>query len=76
MTKASAQPSEDKPPHPRAAGEASILKQQLMREIACLERQLERVRSREEFAEYSTIQTYEEMINDRYKMLESLPWAD
>ncbi len=76
MTKASAQSSDDKPPRSRAAGEASILKQQLMREIACLERQLERVRSREEFAEYTTIQTYEEMINDRYKMLENLPWTE
>ena len=58
------------------ADDSSVLKQQLMREITCLERQLERVRSRDEFAEYSTVQTYEEMIESRRRMLSNLPWAE
>ena len=61
---------------PRSSSEVSLLKQQLTREIACLERQLERVRSRQEFAEYNTLQTYEEMIDSRRKMLANLPWAE
>lgn len=52
--------------------DSGLLKQQLMREIACLERQLERVRSRDEFADYTTLQTYEEMIGSRRKMLGEL----
>lgn len=54
----------------------SILKQQLVREITCLERQLERVRLRHDFADDSTLQTYEEMIESRRKMLHNLPWDE
>jgi hypothetical protein len=55
-------------------GDSSILKQQLVREISCLERQLERVKIRDEFSDDSTLQTYEEMIVSRRKMLHNLPW--
>lgn len=54
----------------------SILKQQLVREITCLERQLERVRLRDDFADDATLQTYEEMIESRRKMLHNLPWDE
>ncbi len=54
----------------------SILKQQLVREISCLERQLERVRMRDQFADDSTLTTYEDMIDSRRKMLNNLPWED
>ena len=54
----------------------SILKQQLVREITCLERQLERVRLRNDFADDSTLATYEEMIESRRKMLHNLPWDE
>ncbi|MBC6906416.1 hypothetical protein DWB84_13215 [Saccharophagus sp. K07] len=54
--------------------DTSILKQQLVREITCLERQLERIRMREDFATDATLQTYEEMIESRRKMLYNLPW--
>lgn len=75
MTKLTAlNPTPQKNTH--STSEVAILKQQLTREIACLERQLERVRSRQEFAEYTTIQTYEEMIESRRNMLDNLPWVD
>ncbi len=54
--------------------DTSILKQQLVREITCLERQLERIRLRDHFADDVTLQTYEEMIESRRKMLHNLPW--
>jgi hypothetical protein len=54
--------------------DTSILKQQLVREITCLERQLERIRMRAQFADEVTLQTYEEMIESRRKMLYNLPW--
>lgn len=54
--------------------DTSILKQQLVREITCLERQLERIRMRDQFADDATLQTYEEMIESRRKMLYNLPW--
>lgn len=56
--------------------ENSFLKQQLVREITCLERQLERVRLRHDFADDTTLQTYEEMIESRRKMLHNLPWDE
>lgn len=56
--------------------ENSFLKQQLVREITCLERQLERVRLRHEFSDEATLQTYEEMIESRRKMLHNLPWDE
>ncbi|MCR6652864.1 MAG: hypothetical protein NVV73_15875 [Cellvibrionaceae bacterium] len=54
--------------------DTSILKQQLVREITCLERQLERIRMRDQFADDATLQTYEDMIESRRKMLYNLPW--
>lgn len=75
MTKAATNTNNPKQAQ-RSSTEVSLLKQQLTREIACLERQLERVRSRHEFAEYTTLQTYEEMIESRRAMLENLPWAE
>lgn len=51
----------------------SVLQQQLIREITSLERQLERLRLRDEFLDLSTLQTYEEMINSRKDMLSNLP---
>lgn len=54
--------------------DTSILKQQLVWEITCLERQLERIRMRDQFADEVTLQTYEEMIESRRKMLYNLPW--
>lgn len=54
--------------------ETSVLKQQLVREITCLERQLERIRTREALADSNTLSTYEEMIESRRKMLHNLPW--
>lgn len=51
----------------------TILQQQLIREITCLERQLERLRLRDDVPDLSTLQTYEEMINSRKLMLENLP---
>ena len=54
--------------------DTSILKQQLVREITCLERQLERIRMRDDFADDHTLQTYEDMIESRRKMLHNLPW--
>jgi hypothetical protein len=54
--------------------DTSILKQQLVREITCLERQLERIRMRNQYTDDGTLQTYEEMIESRRKMLYNLPW--
>lgn len=56
--------------------DTSILKQQLVREITCLERQIERIRMREGIADDSTTLTYEEMIECRRKMLHNLPWQE
>lgn len=54
--------------------QTSMLKQQLVREITCLERQLERIRTRDALADGTTLSTYEEMIESRRKMLHNLPW--
>jgi len=59
-----------------AYNNSSLLRQQLVREITCLERQLERLRLRDELLDMSTLQTYEEMISSRKVMLENLPWED
>lgn len=58
------------------ASEASMLKEQLLREISRLERQLERIRARAEFADEATLRTYEDMIESRRRMLQNLPWDD
>lgn len=53
-----------------------VLEQQLVREIHCLERQLDRVREREHVIEpdvkSETIATYQEMIDGRRRMLSNL----
>jgi|GEM_PF-990014 hypothetical protein len=71
-------PSNTSPRHRPFQGseqnDTSILKQQLVREITCLERQLERIRLRDECADDYTLQTYEDMIESRRKMLDNLPW--
>ena len=54
----------------------SVLKQQLVREITCLERQLERVKDKENYLEGDTLTTYQEMIDARRKMLHNLPWEE
>ncbi len=54
----------------------SLMKQQLVREITCLERQLERLRIRDEFLDFNTLRTYEDMISSRRDMLDNLPWDD
>ncbi|WP_188149488.1 hypothetical protein [Teredinibacter waterburyi] len=54
----------------------TLMRQQLIREITCLERQLERLRLRDELLDFSTVQTYEEMITSRREMLENLPWEN
>ena len=53
-----------------------MLKQQLVREITCLERQLERVKDKENYLEGDTLTTYQEMIDARRKMLHNLPWEE
>jgi len=59
-----------------AYNNTSLIRQQLVREITCLERQLERLRLRDELLDLTTLQTYEEMISSRRDMLDSLPWED
>lgn len=58
-----------------AYNNTSLMRQQLIREITCLERQLERLRLRDEMLDLSTLQTYEEMITSRKELLDSLPWG-
>lgn len=50
------------------------MKAQLIREIECLERQLSRIRMRDDLLDMITLQTYEEMISSRQEILETLPW--
>lgn len=50
------------------------MKAQLAREIECLERQLARLRMRDDLLDMITLRTYEEMIFSRQELLESLPW--
>ncbi|MFT7559887.1 MAG: hypothetical protein ACI93R_001802 [Flavobacteriales bacterium] len=45
---------------------------QLLREISCLEFQLERLRRREDCLDSATLSTYEEMIRTRRNMLADL----
>lgn len=55
-----------------AMEDAPSLRKQLLREINCLEMQLERLRRRDEFLDLVTLQTYEEMIVARKEALNSL----
>ncbi|ACR12039.1 hypothetical protein [Teredinibacter turnerae] len=59
-----------------AYNNTSVMRQQLIREITCLERQLERLRLRDEMLDFATLQTYEEMISSRKELLDSLPWGN
>jgi len=54
----------------------SLMKKQLIREISCLERHVERLRSRDELLDSSTLQTYEDMISSRKQLLDNLLWGD
>lgn len=53
-----------------------LLKQQLAREISSLEGQLFRLRTRNDVIDFTTIQTYEEMIISRQHMLDTLLWDE
>ncbi len=59
--------------HQKVTGRTAILKKQLYREINCLERQLERLRLRNDVLDLTTRQTYEEMISSRKDIVENLP---
>lgn len=52
--------------------DTSMLQKQLIREISCLEMQLERLRDRGMIIDTVTLQTYQEMISARRNMLEGL----
>ena len=52
--------------------EAIVIKQQLAREINCLEGQLARIVNRDDTIDRSTIKTYQDMIESRRKVLQSL----
>ncbi len=52
----------------------TLLKQQLAREISSLEGQLYRLRTRNDLIDYSTLQTYEDMIASRRRLLDGLIW--
>ena len=56
--------------------DTTLLKQQLAREITSLEGQLYRLRTRNDAVDYSTIQTYEDMIISRKRMLDGLIWDE
>jgi len=53
-------------------GERLKIKKRLVREISCLERQLSRLRHHIGKGEGLTLNTYEEMIEARQEMLDSL----
>lgn len=55
------------------SGRTVALKKQLCREIDCLERQLERLRLRNDMLDLTTRKTYEDMINSRRDIVENLP---
>ncbi len=54
----------------------TILKRQLVKEIGSLERQMERVRQRPEYADDAVLQTFEAMVGNRRRMLQNLPFED
>lgn len=56
--------------------DVSLLKQQLAREISSLEGQLYRLQSRNDLIDYSTLQTYEDMIASRIRLLDGLIWDE
>lgn len=48
---------------------------QLLREVTCLERQLERLRRFDGVIDENTFATYRDMIEARYQQLESFGWS-
>ena len=50
----------------------TLLKQQLSREISCLEGQLYRLKTRVDGLDLATLQTYEDMLDTRRRQLEML----
>lgn len=56
--------------------DSRLLKQQLAREITSLEGQLFRLRTRNDMIDYNTLQTYEDMILSRKRMLDGLLWDE
>jgi hypothetical protein len=64
--------------HPPTLGmdlsDQRLLKQQLAREITSLEGQLYRLKTRQDAIDYQTLQTYEDMILSRKRLLDQLLW--
>ncbi len=58
---------------PLQSSDSSMLKQQLEKEVMCLVRQLDRVRTDETYADCATLKSFETMIASRRKMLHNLP---
>ena len=56
--------------------DSRLLKQQLAREITSLEGQLFRLRTRNDMIDYNTLQTYEDRILSRKRMLDGLLWDE
>ena len=56
--------------------DSRLLKQQLAREITSLEGQLYRLRTRNDMIDYNTLQTYQDMILSRKRMLDGLLWDE
>ena len=54
--------------------DSSQARKQLIREISCLERQLERLKQRGGMLDMTTERTYAEMIYSRKEMLDALPF--
>lgn len=54
-------------------GNSCAMRDQLMREITRLERQLEQIGLRDGMPDYSLTQTYREMIHSRREMLATMP---
>lgn len=54
--------------------DTSRARKQLIREISCLERQLQRMKQRDSVLDVTTERTYAEMIYSRREMLDALPF--
>jgi len=53
--------------------DSSMLQKQLEKEVICLVRQLDEVRTKGESGDYTMLKNYENMIERRRKMLHNLP---
>lgn len=63
-----------RPPHVGVSFNSTApLREQLIREITSLERQLEHMKLNQMHVDFSMLQTYKEMIHSRREMLGSLP---